>query len=79
MIDMNVKVDNSNRKFGSAAFYYHTRVKDGQMVVDALFTETEVNNARKRAALNPEDLPKTRFERFLIWLTSFFGQTSRSE
>jgi hypothetical protein len=77
MINTNEKVDNSNRKFGSANYYYHVKIKRGDIVVDGLLTETEVNNAEERAKKNPEDLPKSRFETFLVWLTSFFGGTRR--
>lgn len=77
MINLNVKVDNSSRKFGSAPYYYYSKVEHNGEIVHALFTETEVNNAMDRAILNPEDLPQTKTVNFLTWITSFFGGTNR--
>lgn len=48
------KVENTKRKFGSATYYFVTY--DGD--VPLLFTENEVEVAKRRAAVNPEDLPE---------------------
>jgi len=86
MISLDTPISNTERKFGSADVYYMSDIKqiDGQ-IVSGLFTEKEVLNAIKRAADNPEDLntviveniSQTKFGRFMLWLSSFFGSTTR--
>lgn len=53
------KVENKDRKFGSATHYWHIRMdvegEERPTCVDLLFTEQELEEAAKRAADNPED------------------------
>lgn len=71
-MDLKNKVQNSDRKFGSAAFYFHCEVIEGDLTYNALFTEHEVRTAIKRAAHNPEDVPKT--NKFITWIRRLFGR-----
>ncbi len=59
MLKMKEAVDNKNRKFGSARYYYPCLVErfDGS-VIPALFTSAQLADAIQRARLNPEDVPK---------------------
>lgn len=54
------RVDNKDRKFGSALEYFALWVEDsnGKNERCLLFTEKEIKAAEKRAAKNPEDLTK---------------------
>jgi hypothetical protein len=87
MIDLGKAIKNTERKFGSVDVYYFSPVKlaTGETVY-ALFTEREVTTAVKRAEGNLEDIApllveeeikQTRFGRFIHWITSFFGSTTR--
>ena len=56
---------NTQRKFGSAACYIYTRI-DGH---DVLLTEHQFTEAKLRAKVNPEDLPRLSLvQRFAYWL-----------
>lgn len=59
------KVENKNRRFGSALEYLALWVEDsnGKNERCLLFTEDEITKAAERAAKNPEDLTKK------SWLT----------
>jgi len=50
-------VENKDRRFGQALHYYpcHIEDKDGN-IVNALFTDDQINDAIKRADENPEDI-----------------------
>lgn len=54
------KIDNTQRKFGSAKEYIPVKVynKDGDMMW-AMFTEDVIEYAIQRALKNREDIPKT--------------------
>lgn len=47
---------NLQRKFGSAAKYYHVRLRWEGQPVDFLFTDSQLEGAADRAAANPEDI-----------------------
>lgn len=53
-----IKVDNTERKFGSAAYYNAVWVEyfDGTNERCLLFTDDEISNAEQRAINNIEDL-----------------------
>jgi len=61
-------VDNKDRKFGSTLEYYPVRIEsnDGH-IVNALFTNSQLDKAIFRANKNPEDVPE-----LTIW-ESIFG------
>jgi hypothetical protein len=63
-----IPVDNTNRAFGSALSYVAIQVEnqDGREEQCLLFTQAEIDNAKKRAARNPEDLTKKGFFRGLF-------------
>lgn len=58
-----IKVDNTDRKFGSALSYIAVQVEDedGGNERCILFTEDEIQKAHDRAKKNPEDLTKKGF------------------
>jgi len=66
-IDLTEKVENKDRKFGSALHYYpcHVEGKDGK-VGNLLFTVDQIDEAMKRAEANPEDMPEKSFWEALI-------------
>ena len=52
------KVENSARRFGECNTYNHLPVIDAAgAVAHLLLTDTELDNGKRRAALNPEDIP----------------------
>jgi hypothetical protein len=55
-------VENKDRKFGSNKYYYPVQVvtEDGHLV-NALFTQDQINDAIFRAEKNPEDMPEISF------------------
>ena len=58
-IKLNEKVENTERKFGEALYYFPVKVElENGDLVWAMFTETEIQNAIKRAEKNQEDIPK---------------------
>ena len=59
------KVDNTDRKFGSALEYFPVKVvkSDGQESW-AMFTEAEIDKAIDRASKNKEDIPKSLWDKF---------------
>lgn len=65
------RVDNTERKFGSAQAYYpavlHTEGVAGD--IPMLFTGQQIDEAMERAAKNPEDVPKpkTWLEKLVAW------------
>ena len=60
---MHEVVNNTDRKFGEALEYFPVQIetKDGTETW-AMFTESEIENAIKRAAKNKEDIPKSLWE-----------------
>jgi hypothetical protein len=81
MIDLNKPIDNTDRKFGSVNEYFITPVKlqSGELTY-GLLTEREVLASVKRAENNVEDIipvVATPFARFMAWLSSFFGPSTR--
>lgn len=58
------KVDNKDRKFGSALEYFPVKVvkADGQETW-AMFTESEIEKAIERANKNKEDIPKSLWDK----------------
>jgi len=52
------RVENKDRKFGSATEYYHAETSVAGEKVDLLFTAEELAAAANRAAANPEDYMK---------------------
>jgi hypothetical protein len=58
------KVENQDRRFGSASAYKHFRSRG----VDYLATPHEVETMRARAEKNPEDLPRLPWWRRLLGL-----------
>jgi hypothetical protein len=58
-----IKVDNTDRKFGSALSYIAVQVEDedGSNERCILFTQDEIVKAQVRASKNPEDLTKKGF------------------
>lgn len=80
MIDLNKPIENTDRKFGSVNQYFITEIKlQSGVTTHGLFTEREVLAAAKRAENNLEDIVinTSRFGRFMAWLSSFFGPTTR--
>jgi len=66
-----ILVKNKRRKFGADTHYISLRVQlakgeEEGSEVNLLFTDTEFENARKRALENPEDCPKVSWLRDLI-------------
>lgn len=51
------KVHNKNRKFGSAKYYYADWIGGTPL----LFTEHDIEEAKRRAESNPEDVPVGKF------------------
>ena len=49
-----LKVNNADRKFGSASEYYHLNHDN----IDYLFTFSDLTQAKERALANKSDLPK---------------------
>ena len=61
------KVKNTERKFGAAFKYNHIRVQfPSGDEKHLLFTDWQINLGLKRAAKNPEDLPKVSWIRDII-------------
>lgn len=58
-----IKVDNTDRKFGSAESYIAVQVEDadGGNERCILFTDAEIAKAEERAKKNPEDLTEKGF------------------
>jgi hypothetical protein len=58
-----IKIDNTDRKFGSALSYIAVQVEDedGSRERCILFTQDEINKAHDRAKKNPEDLTEKGF------------------
>ena len=48
-------VTNKNRVFGSAPYYYYTRLEKDGKTKDFLFTYNDISGAEARAEDNPED------------------------
>ena len=66
-IKLDEKVENTERKFGSALEYYPVEVITESGETEwAMFTKNESDSAVKRASENKEDIPKS------IW-ESMFG------
>jgi hypothetical protein len=64
-----IKIENDNPKFGALKSYNFLRVKDSWGVeMDLMFTDTQLLDAEKRAAKNPEDVVKK--VSFRNWLRS---------
>ena len=57
-IDLEEKVENKDRRFGSATEYYPATVIIGRLHRPALFTPRQIGEALERAKSNPEDVPK---------------------
>ena len=55
-------VENTERKFGSSKYYYPCQIvnEDGELV-NALFTQDQINDAIFRPEKNPEDMPDVSF------------------
>ena len=54
-----IKIENDNPKFGALKSYNFLRVKDSWGVeMNLMFTDTQLLDAEKRAAKNPEDVVK---------------------
>ena len=54
-----IKIENANPKFGALKSYSFLRVKDNWGVeMNLMFTDTQLLDAEKRAAKNPEDVVK---------------------
>lgn len=54
-----IKIENDNPKFGALKKYNFLRVKDSWGVeMNLMFTDTQLLDAEKRAAKNPEDVVK---------------------
>lgn len=66
IIKLSEKVDNTERKFGEALEYFPAEVvlEDGTETW-AMFTQSEIDNAVKRAMKNKEDIPQSLWES--IW------------
>lgn len=60
MIDLDQPLTNEVRRFGSASMYYGATVSSGGKRIPALFTRDQVDEAIRRAELNPEDAPDVR-------------------
>lgn len=69
-IELTDKVENTQRKFGEIkGFYYPVKVYDEYGTYQwAMFTESTIQDAIKRAEKNEEDIPKTLLERLFGWL-----------
>ena len=64
-----IKIQNDNPKFGALKKYNFLRVKDSWGVeMNLMFTDTQLLDAEKRAAKNPEDVVKK--VSFRNWLRS---------
>ena len=64
-----IKIENDNPKFGALKSYNFLRVKDSWGVeMSLMFTDTQLLDAEKRAANNPEDVVKK--VSFRSWLRS---------
>ena len=64
-----IKIKNDNPKFGALKSYNYLRVKDNWGVeMNLMFTDTQLLDAEKRAAKNPEDVVKR--VSFRSWLRS---------
>tara|TARA_R100001443_G_scaffold4429_4_gene12962 strand:- start:2290 stop:2508 length:219 start_codon:yes stop_codon:yes gene_type:complete len=64
-----IKIENDNPKFGALKSYSFLRVKDSWGVeMNLMFTDTQLLDAEKRAAKNPEDVVKK--VSFRSWLRS---------
>jgi hypothetical protein len=64
-----IKIENDNPKFGALKSYNFLRVKDSWGVeMSLMFTDTQLLDAEKRAAKNPEDVVKK--VSFRSWLRS---------
>ena len=64
-----IKIQNDNPKFGALKSYNYLRVKDSWGVeMNLMFTDTQLLDAEKRAAKNPEDVVKK--VSFRNWLRS---------
>lgn len=80
MIDLNKPIENTDRKFGSVNQYFITEIKlQNGVSTYGLFTEREVLAAAKRAENNLEDIVinTSKFGKFMAWLSSFFGPSTR--
>lgn len=66
IIKLDEKVDNTERKFGEALEYFPAEVvlEDGTETW-AMFTQSEIDGAVKRAMKNKEDIPQSLWES--IW------------
>ena len=53
-INTSEEVQNLDRRFGSCLFYFPCMI-DGE---PALFTKAQLDDAKARAARNPEDIPE---------------------
>ena len=69
MIRKSEKVENTQRRFGSATEYYPAYVENlvGE-IRPALFTQDAIAEAIRRAEKNPEDVPER-----ATWLDKIFG------
>lgn len=57
-IFLSKKVENKDRRFGSATEYYPAMVEDPDGIqTPALFTSAQIEEAQERAVRNPEDIP----------------------
>jgi len=64
-------VDNTQRKFGSKAFYHACFLEIEGVKKPLLFTTDELDVAISRAKTNLEDLPKLR-KSFIQWFLDWF-------
>lgn len=70
-IDLAEKVDNKDRRFGSALSYFPVMIVTGKRKQPALFTAAQIGEAMERASANPEDVPvppPSLWRRFVSWL-----------
>ena len=62
VIRLDEVVENKDRKFGSGKHYYPCQIAtDDGRLVNALFTQDQLNDAIFRAERNPEDIPEMTF------------------
>lgn len=68
-------VKNKDRKFGAAPEYYPAMIEyDSGGVAPVLFTNNDIDKARKRASDNPEDIPVCETKRPVSMWEFIFGR-----
>jgi len=66
-INLTEEVPNKGRTFGSLLSYYPVMIVDSDgHETPALFTRSQIKEAKERAARNPEDIPEG--QTFFEWL-----------